>query len=102
MAALAVAGHRGFYADRRGNLVPRFSVPRLAALAARRLARYRRYLAAVGAHPCAIRLVHNRPDLRVRPAARMDALGDRCLLYTSDAADDLARVYLGGRRNMKK
>src|SRR5665811_2625311 len=28
--------------------------------------------------------------------------GDRCLLYTSDAADDLTRVDLGGRRIIKK
>ena len=26
----------------------------------------------------------------------------RCLLYTSDAADDLTRVDLGGRRIIKK
>ena len=25
-----------------------------------------------------------------------------CLLYTSDAADDLLRVHLGGRRIIKK
>ena len=29
-------------------------------------------------------------------------LGDRCLLYTSDAADELCRVDLGGRRIIKK
>ena len=27
---------------------------------------------------------------------------DSCLLYTSDAADDLTRVDLGGRRIIKK
>ena len=30
------------------------------------------------------------------------ALHKRCLLYTSDAADDLTRVDLGGRRIIKK
>ena len=30
------------------------------------------------------------------------ALEDHCLLYTSDAADDLLRVDLGGRRIIKK
>ena len=29
-------------------------------------------------------------------------LGENCLLYTSDAADDLTRVDLGGRRIIKK
>ena len=29
-------------------------------------------------------------------------MSNNCLLYTSDAADDKARVYLGGRRNKKK
>src|SRR5665811_2590527 len=31
-----------------------------------------------------------------------DALSQLCLLYTSDAADDLTRVDLGGRRIIKK
>src|SRR5450756_1468194 len=31
-----------------------------------------------------------------------DALLGHCLLYTSDAADDLLCVDLGGRRNIKK
>ena len=34
-----------------------------------------------------------------RPVDRLDAL---CLLYTSDAADDLLCVDLGGRRIIKK
>ena len=50
-----------------------------------------------------------RPDALVRPAfeplGRLPGLGllsDRCLLYTSDAADDLLCVDLGGRRIIKK
>ena len=31
-----------------------------------------------------------------------DGEGTRCLLYTSDAADDLLCVDLGGRRTLKK
>src|SRR5665811_550678 len=31
-----------------------------------------------------------------------DVKADACLLYTSDAADDLTRVDLGGRRIIKK
>src|SRR5665811_383692 len=31
----------------------------------------------------------------------LDQVGDICLLYTSDAADDLTRVDLGGRRIIK-
>ena len=34
--------------------------------------------------------------------ARWIILCDTCLLYTSDAADDLTRVDLGGRRIIKK
>ena len=34
--------------------------------------------------------------------AEFDALFDFCLLYTSDAADDLLCVDLGGRRIIKK
>ncbi|GAB5856569.1 hypothetical protein JMUB7535_26790 [Staphylococcus aureus] len=32
----------------------------------------------------------------------MEEKYDSCLLYTSDAADDLTRVDLGGRRIIKK
>src|SRR5665811_1064931 len=32
----------------------------------------------------------------------IDLLRNACLLYTSDAADDLTRVDLGGRRIIKK
>mgnify|MGYP007112063226 CR=1 FL=1 len=32
----------------------------------------------------------------------LDARGENCLLYTSDAADDLLCVDLGGRRIIKK
>ena len=32
----------------------------------------------------------------------MLGLSNNCLLYTSDAADDLLCVDLGGRRNLKK
>ena len=35
------------------------------------------------------------------PVAKLDRLG-ACLLYTSDAADDLLCVDLGGRRIIKK
>src|SRR5665811_1397107 len=42
---------------------------------------------------------NNRPFVK----HRIDTRGDRdCLLYTSDAADDLTRVDLGGRRIIKK
>ena len=33
---------------------------------------------------------------------KINCLGNICLLYTSDAADDLTRVDLGGRRIIKK
>ena len=33
---------------------------------------------------------------------KTDATFDSCLLYTSDAADDLLCVDLGGRRSIKK
>ncbi|GAB5764479.1 hypothetical protein JMUB7523_16290 [Staphylococcus aureus] len=35
------------------------------------------------------------------PRLKFDVL-ENCLLYTSDAADDLTRVDLGGRRIIKK
>src|SRR5665811_2597319 len=35
-------------------------------------------------------------------ATGLTGLRNRCLLYTSDAADDLTRVDLGGRRIIKK
>ena len=35
-------------------------------------------------------------------AQKLDKLGMRCLLYTSDAADDMQCVDLGGRRIIKK
>ena len=38
----------------------------------------------------------------LRDALKMDELLTRCLLYTSDAADDLLCVDLGGRRINKK
>src|SRR5450756_1215111 len=40
-------------------------------------------------------------DLR-RPTYRLPSLSEGCLLYTSDAADDLLCVDLGGRRIIKK
>ena len=33
---------------------------------------------------------------------KIEAVNSTCLLYTSDAADDLTRVDLGGRRIIKK
>src|SRR5665811_2611898 len=44
-------------------------------------------------------------DFRARAAAGeagQGGLSETCLLYTSDAADDLTRVDLGGRRIIKK
>src|SRR5665811_235757 len=41
-------------------------------------------------------------DRFVWSAARLIPLPEACLLYTSDAADDLTRVDLGGRRIIKK
>src|SRR5665811_2605694 len=35
-------------------------------------------------------------------ASRVGRVSRTCLLYTSDAADDLTRVDLGGRRILKK
>src|SRR5450756_1063391 len=45
-----------------------------------------------------------RPDMITLPAdaTAEDALNSTCLLYTSDAADDLLCVDLGGRRIIKK
>src|SRR5665254_18450 len=40
--------------------------------------------------------------LDFRPPGRTIRHDDTCLLYTSDAADDLTRVDLGGRRIIKK
>ena len=37
-----------------------------------------------------------------RPQQAADAVGEGCLLYTSDAADDLPCVDFGGRRIIKK
>ena len=39
---------------------------------------------------------------RLSPELRLIALNTVCLLYTSDAADDLLCVDLGGRRIIKK
>src|SRR5665811_2635357 len=39
---------------------------------------------------------------RYRNHAAIRVKGTSCLLYTSDAADDLTRVDLGGRRIIKK
>ena len=36
------------------------------------------------------------------PARAADDVGDICLLYTSDAADERSSVDLGGRRIIKK
>ena len=45
----------------------------------------------------------HRADLQRRPARRATAAGHRrCLLYTSDAADERSSVDLGGRRIIKK
>ena len=44
--------------------------------------------------------VHSLDDLW--PVMREEAQRKACLLYTSDAADDLTRVDLGGRRIIKK
>src|SRR5665811_2628524 len=41
------------------------------------------------------------PRVQLRPARRVGRYVG-CLLYTSDAADDLTRVDLGGRRIIKK
>src|SRR5665811_640281 len=38
----------------------------------------------------------------IRPYRHPPGRHDSCLLYTSDAADDLTRVDLGGRRIIKK
>ena len=45
-----------------------------------------------------VRLIHSPPDLSDRTVSGRDY----CLLYTSDAADDLLCVDLGGRRIIKK
>ena len=49
---------------------------------------------------------HREADQRARDRARRGEEGERqrepCLLYTSDAADDLLCVDLGGRRIIKK
>ena len=37
-----------------------------------------------------------------RAVGDIAALGDNCLLYTSDAADERSSVDLGGRRIIKK
>ena len=44
--------------------------------------------------------VPERPDLRSEPLSSDEF--KTCLLYTSDAADDLLCVDLGGRRIIKK
>src|SRR5450756_1193055 len=49
-------------------------------------------------HPAGMSQMAARYDLRARSYARCWA----CLLYTSDAADDLLCVDLGGRRIIKK
>ena len=41
-------------------------------------------------------------DGRVLLSQRPEGKVMACLLYTSDAADDSLRVYLGGRRIIKK
>ena len=48
--------------------------------------------------------VADRPRMALVAAveAELDMLGKGCLLYTSDAADDLLCVDLGGRRILKK
>ena len=57
-ALMSLLRRRG--AGRRRDHFPRLFVSRLAAVAARRLARYRRYLAVMGADPRAVRLVRDR------------------------------------------
>ena len=42
------------------------------------------------------------PEQRIEGTARLGDLVGTCLLYTSDAADDLLCVDLGGRRIIKK
>src|SRR5665811_1700345 len=37
-------------------------------------------------------------EVELAEIRRLELHGDACLLYTSDAADDLTRVDLGGRR----
>src|SRR5659263_387890 len=43
-----------------------------------------------------------QPGIKDLPAADVQMVKDTCLLYTSDAADDLLCVDLGGRRIIKK
>ena len=42
------------------------------------------------------------PGLRLYGIRDIARLGERCLLYTSDAADERSSVDLGGRRIIKK
>src|SRR5665811_2186156 len=45
---------------------------------------------------------HRIPSSDQRPDEQTPISLSSCLLYTSDAADDLTRVDVGGRRNSKK
>ena len=63
---------------------------------------YKRQTVATGVHP-----EHQRMDDRLRRFAGLSARwandrAGRCLLYTSDAADERSSVDLGGRRIIKK
>src|SRR5665254_17924 len=55
----------------------------------------------VGSEMC-IRDRDSSPPEAPWPSGRAGAPAWACLLYTSDAADDLTRVDLGGRRIIKK
>ena len=47
-------------------------------------------------------LIKTKPMMESQVYQALLALDNVCLLHTSDAADDLLRVGLGGRHNMKK
>ena len=58
---------------------------------------------AFGAHiDLALAEAPDDPAVRVKGLARRVELHAICLLYTSDAADDLRCVDIGGRRSSKK
>ena len=52
--------------------------------------------------PWRIRAWGRRDGAGAHGAGRVGEHGERCLLYTSDAADDLLCVDLGGSRSIKK